>query len=210
MTYIRVSTVEDIIHVSENLREDDRREIAASSNNLPIESLTRGYVLSKPSCFSVMNDLYPTEAEYEDIKKVASEMREADKNELKALGMDDPEEALKESYFGSKPKCYTAIGAGVPVARCGVGPFEENERWGSIWLLGTDGVTKDIPITFLKWTRKFLPTLLEPYDMVCNIVDARNTVHIKWIKWLGFSFMRELKHGPEGRTFYEFARLNHV
>lgn len=209
MTFIRISKEEDIVHVAENLREDDRKEITASSNSLPIESLTRGFVLSKPSCFSIVDDTFVTESEYEDIKKIASGLRQADANEIDALGRE-PEEAIEESYFGSKPKCYTFIGKGVPAAMFGVVPFEENERWGSIWLLGTDRVTNVIPISFLKWTKKFLPTLLEPYDMVCNIVDARNTVHIKWIKWLGFTFIRELTHGPEGRTFYEFARLNHV
>lgn len=210
MTFIRRSTKEDIPHVSNNMREADRREIAASSNSQPHISLNRGFELSRPACFSVVRDSYPTESVPSDVPYVAQRLRQADLDEIKALGQPDPLLALEESYFGSKPKCYTAIGKGVPVAMFGIVPFQDNERWGSIWLLGTDDVTDVVPITFLKWTKKFLPTLMEPYDMVCNIVDKRNTVHIKWIKWLGFSFIRELQHGPEGRTFYEFARLNHV
>ena len=210
MTHIRKATKEDALHVARNMREADRKDIAASSNSLPHASLTRGLELSRPSCFSVGRDSYPTESVRSDIDYIAPRLREPDLREIKALGDFSAEEALTISYFGSKPKCYTAIGKGVPVAMFGVVPFEENERWGSIWLLGADDVTNKVPIPFLKWTKKFLPILLEPYDMVCNIVDTRNEVHIKWIKWLGFSFVRELRHGPENRTFYEFARLNHV
>lgn len=210
MTYIRKTLEEDISFVAQNMREADRKDIAASSNSQPIQSLKRGFELSRPSCFSVIGDSYPTESVASDIDYISTRLRDPDLREIKALGDFTPREALEMSYFGSRPKCYTAIGKGIPVAMFGVVPFEENDRWGSIWLLGTDGVTDDIPITFLKWTKRFLPILLEPYDMVCNLVDKRNEVHVKWLRWLGFSFIRELRHGPENRTFYEFARLNHV
>jgi hypothetical protein len=210
MTHIRMSTTKDVHHVSRYMRDADRKDIAASSDSLPQESLQRGLELSKPSCFSIIRDNYPTTAIESDIDYIAPRLREPDLQEIKALGDFSPKEALTVSYFGSKPSCYTAIGQGVPVAMFGVVPFEENERWGSIWLLGTNDITDEIPISFLKWTKRFFPILTEPYDMVCNIVDKRNEVHVKWIKWLGFSFIRELKHGPENRTFYEFARLNHV
>ena len=85
-----------------------------------------------------------------------------------------------------------------------------SEEVGAIWLLGTDAITNDIPTAFLRHSKRFLPFLTEPYDMVCNIVDKRNEVHIKWIKWLGFSFIRELNYGPKDLPFYEFARLNNV
>lgn len=210
MTYIRKTLEEDIPYVAQNMREADRKDIAASSNSQPINSLQRGFSLSRPSCFSVVGDDYPTEAFHSDIDDMVGRLRTPDLNEIKSLGKETPRELLEISYFGSKPKCYTALGGGVPIAMFGVVPFEDNERWGSIWLLGTDDITEKFPITFLKWTKRFLPTLLDPYDMVCNIVDKRNEVHIKWIKWLGFSFIREIQHGPENRTFYEFARLNHV
>lgn len=210
MTHIRRATAEDVTHVAQHMREADRNDIAASANSLPHQSLERGLELSRPSCFSVVRDHYPTEARESDIDYIAPRLRKPDLQEIKALGDLSPRDALTLSYFGSKPKCYTAIGSGVPVAMFGVVPFEENERWGSIWLLGTDDITDKVPIPFLKWTKRFFPILMEPYDMVCNIVDKRNEVHIKWIKWLGFSFVRELQHGPENRTFYEFVRLNHV
>ena len=209
MTYIRKALPKDILHVAENMREDDRREILASSNSLPMQTLIRGFRASKPTCFSVINDMFPRVSKEEDIKEIAPRLRKGDLDEIEALG-EEPEEALRKSYFGSEPKCYTAEHKEVPMAMFGVVPFQDNPKWGSIWLLGTDDVTDVAPISFLKWTKLFFPTLIEPYEMVCNIVDKRNTVHIKWIKWLGFSFVREVTAGPHNRTFYEFARLNHV
>lgn len=210
MIYIRASHIKDIPHVASNMREDDRRDVLASSNSSPENALTRGLAYSKPLCYSVMRGNYPTESIETDIDYIAPRMREADLREIKAVGVPDPYEALKSSYYGSKPKCYTAIGCGVPVAMMGVVPDQHNPKWGSIWLLGTDDVTDVVSIPFLKWSKKFLPIMIEPYDLVYNRVDKRNEVHVKWIKWLGFTFIREVTHGPENLPFYEFARMNHV
>tara|TARA_R100001082_G_scaffold68893_1_gene39013 strand:+ start:174 stop:803 length:630 start_codon:yes stop_codon:yes gene_type:complete len=209
MTYIRKATPEDIFYVSQRMREDDCKEIEVSTNTTPANSLIRGYKLSEPSCYSIVNDMFPRESREEDIKEISPRLRQADLDEIEALG-EEPEEALRLSYFGSKPRCYTALHQDTPMAMFGVVPFPENPKWGSIWLLGTDDVTDVAPISFLKWTKLFLPELIEPYEMVCNIVHKNNTAHIKWIKWLGFSFIRELTAGPQNQTFYEFARLNHV
>ena len=139
---------------------------------------------------------------------IATNMRQEDLNEIQAMGVPDPHEALRKGMVHSKPECYTASVKGVPIAMFGVVPFDDDPKFGSIWLLGTDRIKTEVPISFLKKSRKVLPTLIEPYEMVCNVVDKRNEVHIKWIKWLGFSFIRETICGPENRPFYEFARLN--
>tara|TARA_Y100001937_G_scaffold21781_2_gene30753 strand:- start:1772 stop:2401 length:630 start_codon:yes stop_codon:yes gene_type:complete len=209
MTYIRKSLPEDLIHVSTHMRKADCMEISASSNSRPIDSLMMGYKSSLPSCYSIVNDMITRNSVYEDVGFISQNLRQADLDEIEALGRV-PEQAIEESFFGSKPHSYTGEYQGVPMAMFGVVPFEENPKWGSIWLLGTDDVTDGAPISFLKWTKLFFPILIEPYEMVCNIVDKRNEVHIKWIKWLGFKFIREITHGPNKRTFYEFARLNHV
>ena len=210
MTYIRASHIEDIKQVGANMRWDDRQDILAASNSEPETSLKRGVAMSEPLCYTVMRDTYPAEAVESDIDYIAPRMREADLKEIEAVGIPDPHEALRSSYYGSKPLCYTGIGCGVPIAMMGVVPSTDNPRWGNIWLLGTDDITDTVPISFLKWTRKFFPVMIEPYDLVFNLVDKRNTVHIKWIKWLGFAFLREVIHGPQHRPFYEFARMNHV
>jgi hypothetical protein len=150
------------------------------------------------------------ESNIRHVSPVARQMRQADLMEIQAVGTSSPYQALWNGYHYSQPNGYTLMFDDKPVAMFGVGPKEDGDnRVGVIWLLGTDDITEN-PIHFLRISRKFLPTLMEPYDMVCNIVDARNKVHIKWMKWLGFKFIRKIKFGPENRDFWEFAEVNHV
>jgi hypothetical protein len=95
-----------------------------------------------------------------------------------------------------------------PVVMFGVVPL--GDGIGSIWLLGTDAITNEIPVAFLRWTKRLLPVLTEPFTLVCNAVDKRNVVHVKWLRWLGFTFIREVRLGPSDLPFYEFARLTCV
>ena len=139
----------------------------------------------------------------EDIPLVASEMRSEDVEEIRASGGHTPEEALRIGYRASEP-CFTAELGGRPFAMFGTGPHEDKVGW--IWLLGTDDIGT-CPVSFLRWSKKMLPYLLQPYAMVWNLVDARNTVHIKWLRWLGFTLIRRVNHGPQQLPFYEFARL---
>lgn len=144
-----------------------------------------------------------------DITQIAPKLRQADKQEVWASGGYSPEEALRVSYRASEP-CYAFVGPKGLQALFGVAPTvlgnSSGGTIGAIWLLGTDAIDTN-PITFLRWSRNFLPFLIQPYDMVCNLVHAKNTLHIKWLRWLGFSVIRQVEHGPEHEPFYEFARL---
>ena len=144
------------------------------------------------------------------ISPIAKNMREADKMEIAATGTPDPYQALWMGHRQSEPTAYTVMADGKPISMFGVGPIEGSPKLGTIWLLGTDDITNKCPFHFLRTSKRFLPTLLEPYHMVCNIVDSRNTVHIRWMKWLGFKFIRPIMFGPENRLFWEFAEVNNV
>ena len=43
--------------------------------------------------------------------------------------------------------------------------------------------------------------------LLWNIVDKRNTVHLKLLQFLGFKFLRELTYGPNQIPFIEFCRI---
>jgi hypothetical protein len=82
------------------------------------------------------------------------------------------------------------------------------EGAGSIWLLATDDIEK-YQITFLRHSKKVLKELQQDYLALHNYVDARNSLHIKWLKWMGFTFINKLdRFGVEQRPFYEFVRIN--
>tara|TARA_R100000458_G_C8172635_1_gene172534 strand:+ start:87 stop:536 length:450 start_codon:yes stop_codon:yes gene_type:complete len=75
---------------------------------------------------------------------------------------------------------------------------------GRIWMLCTPAILK-YPVTFAREAKRYVDSREE--KLLWNIVDKRNKVHIKLLKFLGFKFLRELKHGPNQLTFIEFCRV---
>ena len=140
----------------------------------------------------------------EDAKYIAMNLRKADIKELDALGIKNKYKELKTAATDYS-ECYTGWLYETPFAMFGVAPIEQ--RIGSIWLLGTDAIGDKIPISFLKYSKRLLPVLMEPYDLVCNMVHIENKVHIKWIEWLGFALIREVNYGPNNDKFVEFAKI---
>ena len=80
----------------------------------------------------------------------------------------------------------------------GVGPDN------GIWMLCTPEI-ETYPLTFTRECKRFVESRMEKY--LWNIADKRNTVHLKLLKFLGFKFLREIKHGPNNLTFIEFCRV---
>ena len=77
------------------------------------------------------------------------------------------------------------------------------QQGGLIWMLCTPEVER-YPHTFARQAKKFIDSRTEP--LLWNIVDKRNTVHLKLLQFLGFTFLRELKYGPNQLTFIEFCK----
>ena len=87
---------------------------------------------------------------------------------------------------------------GKTAGMAGVGPQ------GEVWMLCTDAIL-EYPITFAREAKRFIESREEP--LLWNIVDKRNTVHLKLLKFLGFKFLREISHGPKQLSFIEFCRV---
>lgn len=87
-----------------------------------------------------------------------------------------------------------------------------DETSGSVWLLGSDDLTQPpLRKQFLAEGRVWLNQLHAFRPLLFNFVDARNTVHIRWLRWMGFTFLRlHPEYGVERRPFWEFARLHYV
>jgi len=83
-----------------------------------------------------------------------------------------------------------------------IGGVQEDGR---IWMLCTPTVEK-YPITYARFCKQFLESRDEP--LLWNIVDKRNIIHLKLLKFLGFKFLRELKYGPNKLTFIEFCYVS--
>ncbi|MAH44909.1 hypothetical protein CMI37_03720 [Candidatus Pacearchaeota archaeon] len=137
----------------------------------------------------------------EDCVSLAGQLRSADLKELQAHGVT-PEKALTVGYEASTP-CYTIEHEGEPVAMFGVSPLTVGvpKQTGAVWLLGSDRI-KDIRTRFLRESRQWLEEISKPYALLANVVHEENALHIRWLQFLGFTFVRKVS------PFIEFARIS--
>ena len=133
----------------------------------------------------------------EAAKEVASNLRPEDRREVEEGHGIDSTLALLDAV--QKPSCvYFTVPNGKTAGMAGVDPG------GQIWMLCTPAI-HDYPIWFARQAKRYVER--QPHKLLWNIVDKRNTVHLKLLKFLGFKFLRELKHGPNQLTFIEFCRV---
>ena len=94
---------------------------------------------------------------------------------------------------------YFTAPSGKAAGMAGVG------KKGDIWMLCTN-VIHEQPTLFARQAKRFVDSRTEP--LLWNIVDSRNKAHLRLLKFLGFKFLRKLKHGPNNVTFIEFCRVH--
>jgi len=129
--------------------------------------------------------------------EVASNLLPEDRREVEEGHGLDPMEELTLAVH--RCSCvWFEVPNGKTAGMAGVGPD------GEVWMLCTPAI-HDYPITFAREAKRFIESRTEP--LLWNIVDKRNTVHLKLLKFLGFKFLREIFHGPKQLTFIEFCRV---
>ena len=133
----------------------------------------------------------------EAAKEVASNLRPDDRREVEEGHGHNPMEVLTFAAL-NLPCVYFTVPNGKTAGMAGV----SNDN--SIWMLCTP-VIEQYPHTFARESKRFVESRKE--KLLWNIVDKRNTIHLKLLKFLGFKFLRELKHGPNQLTFIEFCRI---
>jgi len=140
----------------------------------------------------------------EDIEYLAPRLRFEDKREmLSATGLT-PYEGLLFSYQNSTT-CFTIVNSkNIPVSIFGINQI--NNSLSSIWLMATDGL-REIEKPFLKQNKELINFLAKKYKILWNFVDCRNELHIKWLKWCGFKFLRKVNYGVLNQPFYEIIKI---
>ena len=145
-----------------------------------------------------------------DTESLAPRLRGDDKREIYALTGLQPELALRVCINSSTDECYCVrdLKTDEPLALFGTSPDgSDTSGLGMIWFLGTDDLFKKNKISFLRNSEFWVQKLFKKYDLLYNVVDARNTVHIRWLKWLKFKFIADIpEFGFEKRTFRQFYR----
>tara|TARA_Y100000401_G_C8174163_1_gene150708 strand:- start:29 stop:475 length:447 start_codon:yes stop_codon:yes gene_type:complete len=132
--------------------------------------------------------------------EVASNLRPEDRRELSEGYGTTPE--LHLPLMANNPSCvYFTSPSGKIAGMAGVDPDGKN---GIIWMLCTP-VIHEKPLLFAREAKRYVDNRTEP--LLWNMADSRNIVHLRLLKFLGFKFLRKLKHGPNDVTFIEFCRV---
>ncbi len=145
-------------------------------------------------------------AEPRDAAALAPRLRSADRREIQAaLGSTSPTDVLRRGVYASDP-CFAVVANGSVVALFGVVPIARLPETGSVWLLASDDFAAR-PAFIVRSSKAWLTTLHERYRVLTNYVDARNEVHIRWLRWCGFTFVRRIERfGAMGLPFHEVKR----
>lgn len=144
------------------------------------------------------------EASLDDCFELAPILREIDKKEIKMSSGEEPLAALILSWGLSEHR-YVATKDGVPFLMFGVVRITGTEG-GCIWLLGSD-LIEQMPKTFMRKSRQWIDHLAQDYAYLTNAIMEENTVHLKWIVFLGAELVNRVpEYGPGKQPFIFFMR----
>ena len=129
--------------------------------------------------------------------QVASNLRPDDLREVEEGHGIDPT-ALPSLMSQNPSYVYFTVPDGKTAGMAGVG------KDGDIWMLCSPEIHR-YPITFAREAKRYVDSRTE--SLLWNIVDSRNKAQLRLLKFLGFKFLRKVKHGPNNITFIEFCRV---
>jgi len=143
---------------------------------------------------------------FADIEYLAENLRDADLAEIKAGFGISPLVALTHG-FSSSEICMSVVDEeDTVVGILGVVPVKGSKN-GVIWMMATAGIER-CTLSFLRQSRPYIRHLQTLYPLLYNCIDARNDLHIRWVKWMGFNFIKTIEdYGVEKRRFYEIVRI---
>jgi hypothetical protein len=154
-----------------------------------------------------MITIYPTQRE--DIRPIALKLRQADREEIQAGSGTYPLQALHNAADISL-EVYTIFETKtmLPCGIFGIAPSQYAPLATQVWCMGTDDLSL-VGVSFLKQSVAYINKFQNQYPILTNVVDCRNTAHIRYLEWLKFKFIRILPtYGVERRPFVEFCRIN--
>lgn len=154
-----------------------------------------------------MIERWVRKATLEDVQRIAPRLRPEDRAEVIAGSGFQPEESLPLGFWLSQPDCYVVHNDGEPYAIYGASVYKEFPKGVAlVWLVATPDIQKNSR-RFLRYCRDGVNALNDKFPLLFCLADERNTVHLKWLDWCGFTRgNRHEEYGLEKRPFIEYMR----
>lgn len=138
-----------------------------------------------------------------DAALLAAVLNADDRREIEALSGRDPAAVILEG-IGKSTEAWTGRIGGEIVCVCGVGPASAIGETGVPWLLGSDLVQAHASV-FLRQSRLFVRRWAGLFPVLHNVVDARHTRAVRWLRWLGFEILPARPMGVQNLPFHSFV-----
>ena len=135
-----------------------------------------------------------------DSLELVVKMRQADLEELAALGYTSGLDHLIDTSVNASAPAYTITADGDVACIMGVVPLVDGA---AIWMLGTDLVTVH-QRALMRLCRPYIQAFLSEYKHLYNYVHADNTRAVRWLKSVGFTLQSPEPYGPLGSPFHRF------
>lgn len=154
---------------------------------------------------------------FKDYDRLVSPATLADVNELNELVRPEDRREIEEISGGTflrsmqlgllcSPLVVTARAPNGNLG-CIVGVTPYGTGKGTVWMAGTPEIERN-KIAFTRGTAEFLRRSSTHFHTLFNVCDARNEVHVNWLRRTGFSLLRRVENfGAKGVPVIEFARI---
>lgn len=143
------------------------------------------------------------EAKYIDCINLGHKLRKEDQAEIKALAnLKGPEALILGLHYSHI--CISIFTEQDEICAM-FGAQGEKGKDAAVWMLASDEIEK-IAIPFLRQNKAVINFINQIHPVLHNVVDARNTLHLNWLKWCGFTFINKQNIGYENKPFYSFVR----
>jgi len=158
---------------------------------MPDDSICRSYKTAKI-----------VRATEEHIAPIVEDMRDMDALEVKCMGAT-PTEALKLGLDRDQNTFTILDLEDTPIAMFGAGGIIGGA--GYIWMLAANKLKLN-KREFVKVSRSCVDHIIKPFTFCGNVVHTENEQAIRWLKFCGAYFIKEIK--LDNQPFYEFVVIN--
>lgn len=149
-----------------------------------------------------MSNIYAMPARVRHVRRFVSHLREADQREALALDGRPAILHLLEAVSLPSSNAFTVFYDNVP---CGIfGVIEEAPEIGNPWMVGTPLLFKEREA--FRISREVVDQMNWRYPLLRNAIHARNSVHIRWLEWMGFTIGKPFRSSLTGEPFRIFYR----
>lgn len=138
----------------------------------------------------------------EDIPLLATNMRAADQDEVRASGHNNIEWAVTRSVRASL-LCWSAFVDGELACILGAAPLSVVSGIGSPWMLGTPVLDANARI-LVRETPRYISKMQTAFPHLLNFVHADNKTSVRWLRRLGFTLSDPQPHPTTGALFHRF------